>query len=168
MSPSPGATCCQEASMMHCWSSKDDDITTAIEKLETQKSIISSFSQNINPRVSQSVSMPASAWSSQSSQNSTWTLPSSQNSWISSSASSSSCASTPSPSTSWFKQSNYSSWSSSDMSKNSSNGGSSSFVFSSPAQSEGFHSRESLSFSDSRSTSSSISSYQNDRLLQMD
>merc|ERR1711944_290292 len=140
---------------MHCWSSKDDDITTAIEKLETQKSIISSFSQNLNPRVSQSVSMPASAWSSQSSKNSTWTLPSSQNSWISA-ASSSSCASTPPSSTPWLKQSNYSSWSSSDMSRTSSSGGSSSFIFSPPAPLESFNSRQNLkSFSDSRSTSSS-------------
>jgi len=149
----------------------DDDITTAIEKLETQKSIISSFSKNIqNPRVSQSVSMPASAWSSQSSKTSAWAMPSSPSSWISSA--SSSCASTPQSSSPWLKQSNFSSWSSnssSHNSKNCSNERSSVFVFSAPAppapSSKGLNSRSNF---DSRSTSNSSSSYQNDRLLQMD
>merc|ERR1712130_520784 len=62
LSSSPVASCCQEVSHLNCWKHQaDEDITTAIEKLEKQKSLFSSFARVPH---SQSVSLPASAWSS--------------------------------------------------------------------------------------------------------
>jgi len=67
LSSSPVASCCQEVSNLNCWTHQADvDITTAIEKLEKQKSLFSSFDSNFRAPHSQSVSLPASAWSSPS------------------------------------------------------------------------------------------------------
>jgi len=166
LASSPGASCCQEAAHLNCWKHQaDEDITTAIEKLEKQKSLFSSFDSS--PRVphSQSVSLPASAWSSTAFGSSPCSPSSSNNS---SHASSPFTSFSPNNSSYWMQniQNSYGtnypgkfnfSNSSGQMSSSNLRGGSSSVM------SQG----SKMSMTPSNSSSRSSSCYQ-DRLYQMD